>query len=273
VGRGDLLENTLNSHERLWSNYDRWALERGRLAARLLAEWLPLPGSRILDAGCGSGGASRALAEAGARVTAVDLFPTPPHGLAEMDAQIQYVRADISAWSCDCPNDGVILWDVLEHVPDPASALVNIRTALKPGGLALIATPNRWSPFNALCDPHYGLPGVSLFNRKAVRRIVSGWLGWHRPDKADFPQLLSLGALENLLRKAGFSWRFINHSLFAAAMDNPAGLWNSPWHLRLFTAIRAHGWENILDKALNDGAGLRNRLLMPTFFILARVET
>ncbi len=189
-----------------------------------------------------------------------------------MFPEIRYFCADLSTWPCDRLHDGAILWDVLEHFQDPVAAMSNIRTALKPGGLALIATPNRWSPFNALCDPHYGLPGVSLFNRNAVRRIVSGWLGWHRPDKADFPQLLSLGALETLLRKAGFSWRFINHSLFAAAMADPAGLWNRPWHLRLFRAIRAHGWESILDKALSDDADLRNRWLMPTFFILARAE-
>lgn len=262
----------MNSHERLWGNYDSWALDRGRLVARLLEKWLPLSGSRILDAGCGSGGAARALAEAGAIVTAVDLRPTTPADLADKDLHIRYFCADLTAWSCDIPNDGVILWDVLEHLPDPAAALKKIRAALKPGGLALIATPNRWSLFNALCDPHYGLPGVSLLNRRAVRRIVSGWLRWHRPDKADFPQLLSLNAVETLLRDNGFSWRFIHHTLFAAAMANPRGLWNRPGHLRLFQAIKARGWERGLDRMVSDSRGVRNRWLMPTFFILARVE-
>jgi len=42
--------------------------------------------------------------------------------------------------------------------------------------------------------------------------------------------------------------------------------------LRLFQAIKARGWERGLDRMVSDSRGVRNRWLMPTFFILARVE-
>ncbi|HEY0778261.1 MAG TPA: methyltransferase domain-containing protein, partial [Gemmatirosa sp.] len=50
---------------------------RTRMAAQLLA-WLPedLAGARVLDAGCGPGVLTMALAARGAQVTAVDLSPT-----------------------------------------------------------------------------------------------------------------------------------------------------------------------------------------------------
>ena len=41
-----------------------------------------------------------------------------------------------------CSNlDVITVLDVLEHVPDPDSALASIRTALRPGGIVLLVVP------------------------------------------------------------------------------------------------------------------------------------
>ena len=260
----------MNSHERLWRNYDQFARARGRLIADLLSNWLHLKGSQILDAGCGSGGASWALAQAGADVTAIDLHPQPP-ALFE-GSNIRYLRADLSTWHSEVACDAIVLWDVLEHLSNPAGVLVRLRAALKPGGILLIATPNRLSLFNALSDPHYGLPCVALFRRSMVRRIIANWLHWHRPDKPDFPQLLSLAILDQLLRENGFSWRFIHHTLLASALRNPQGLWNRSCHLRLFQAAQTWKLNHVLDRVISDRIVLRNHWLMPTFFVLAEAR-
>jgi 2-polyprenyl-3-methyl-5-hydroxy-6-metoxy-1,4-benzoquinol methylase len=38
--------------------------------------------------------------------------------------------------------DAVLMGDVIEHLPDPRQALVQVRALLKPGGLVLISTPD-----------------------------------------------------------------------------------------------------------------------------------
>jgi SAM-dependent methyltransferase len=264
------VEKALSSHELLWHTYHQWAFERGRLIVELLRKWMPLEGTRILDAGCGVGGASKALAEAGALVTAVDLAPLPPDQVRGMN--IRYQCADLSTWRSGQSEDAVILWDVLEHLPDPDRALRQLHTLLRENGLLLIATPNRLSLFNLFCDPHYGLPFLSLCKRKTVRRIVGSWLHWHKPDKPDFPQLLSLRSLDCLLRDSGFSWRFIHRALFAAAIRHPQGLWNRPAHLRLIQFIKKAGGISVLAHLMSDKISLLNRWLMPTFFILAEAQ-
>jgi len=261
---------TMTARERLWGNYEEWAGVRGELIAALLRQWLPLPGAALLDAGCGQGGASWALARAGAHVTAVDLHPEPPARIAGL--AVRYYAADLAVWQGNAPLDGALLWDVLEHLSDPYRALQQISCALRPGGLLLIATPNRWSPFNALCDPHYGLPLLSILPRRAVRHIISGWLHWLPADKPDYPQLLSCTEIDHLLHRSGFSWRFVNRELLAAAMRSPRGLWNRPWHLHMVQHLQAHGWDQSIGRHIDNQPTRRNRWLMPTFFILARKE-
>ncbi|HQG45816.1 MAG TPA: methyltransferase domain-containing protein, partial [bacterium] len=236
----------------------------------LLRQWVTLPGSVVLDAGCGAGGASLALAEAGAAVTAVDLQRTPPSRIA--GSPVRYVCADLATWQNDVPLQAAVLWDVLEHLADPNRVLQQISRALKPGGLLLVATPNRYAPSNALCDPHYGLPGLSLLPRRAIARIIAGWLRWLPADKPDFPQLLSLAAVDRLFRDSGFSWRFVNRETYYAAMRMPRALWNRPWHLHAVETLQSYGWDRRLGQWVDNRNSFGNRWLMPTFFILARKE-
>lgn len=259
-------------HQRLWQTYASQAEARGHLTAALLSRWLALPGARIIDAGCGRGGSSLALAASGARVTAIDLPAERPELLPPDAAGIRYISADLCRWQGGESADAILLWDVLEHLPAPDRALQACSRALPPGGLLLISTPNRHSLANLCCDPHYGLPLVALMRRPAVRRLIAGWLHWHPPDKPDFPQLLSLQEIDSLLRQAGFSWRFIHHDLFAAAMVEPERLWSRSGHLRLFRLIKKEGWDSALDRLLSDRPDWRNRWLMPTWYILARRE-
>ena len=88
---------------------------RDRMRELLLAQ-LPadLSGMRVLDAGCGTGAAAVALAERGARVTAVDISPAlidiakrrAPEGLA-----IEWIAGDMTA--VEGPFDHAIAMDSL----------------------------------------------------------------------------------------------------------------------------------------------------------------
>ena len=97
---------------------------RDRMRTTLLA-WLPtsLRGTRVLDAGCGTGALALALAGRGARVVAVDLSPTlvalarrrTPPGLA---SRIEYHAGDMLD-AADGTFDHVVAMDSLIHYGAP----------------------------------------------------------------------------------------------------------------------------------------------------------
>lgn len=108
-----------------------------------------LDDARILDVGCGGGLLSEALAQRGARVTAIDLAEdlvkvAKLHGL-ESGVQVDYRLQSVEALAAEQPGsfDAVTCMEMLEHVPDPAAILKACATLLKPGGSLFVSTLNR----------------------------------------------------------------------------------------------------------------------------------
>ncbi len=123
------------------------ALNPARLG--YVAERAPLAGAAVLDVGCGAGLLSEAMAQAGARVTAIDLAPNllkvaRLHGL-ESGVKVDYRETAVEALAADQPAsfDAVTCMEMLEHVPDPASIILACARLLKPGGQLFVSTLNR----------------------------------------------------------------------------------------------------------------------------------
>jgi len=103
----------------------------------------------VLDVGCGGGLLSEALAQAGAKVTAIDLAPNllkvaRLHGL-ESGIKVDYREMPVEQLAGEAPAsfDAITCMEMLEHVPEPASVIAACATLLKPGGRLFLSTLNR----------------------------------------------------------------------------------------------------------------------------------
>lgn len=99
---------------------------------------------RVLDAGCGAGHASAAVAPFAAEVTALDLSEAMLKQTAQLAAargltNVTALQADVEAIPCaDGVFDRVISRYSAHHWPDPSAALSEIWRVLKPGGMFIL---------------------------------------------------------------------------------------------------------------------------------------
>ncbi len=251
-------------NRRLWENYEDYATARGESAAAVLSRLIDLQGARILDFGAGTGGVSHVLAQRGAFVTAVEINEKKAAELRRLTAGLPVTLvADIPQGEC---YDAVVLLDVIEHLVDWRDRLAAFYRCLKPGGVVYLSTPNKLSPFNLLCDPHFSLPLVSLLPRQGVRAAAS-LFGYRSRGRRDFPQLLTLSELLKGVRRAGFRARLVNRAVVAFAMQRPESLWNRPLHLQLVKRLPT-GARRLLLRLLSDRFDAFNALINPTWYML-----
>ena len=120
----------------------------------LRLDWIdgiaPLKGQRVLDVGCGGGILADAMARKGAEVLGIDLAGkslkvAQLHALEAGTSQITYRLVAAEALAAEMPDhfDVVTCMEMLEHVPDPASAVQACARLAKPGGWVFFSTINR----------------------------------------------------------------------------------------------------------------------------------
>ncbi|SCZ49244.1 bifunctional 2-polyprenyl-6-hydroxyphenol methylase/3-demethylubiquinol 3-O-methyltransferase UbiG [Thiohalomonas denitrificans] len=112
-------------------------------------ERVGLSGKRVLDVGCGGGILSESMAARGAEVTGIDMGEAPLsvarlHQL-ESGVKVEYRQITVEALAEEMPGafDAVTCMEMLEHVPDPASAIAACARLVKPDGRVFFSTLNR----------------------------------------------------------------------------------------------------------------------------------
>jgi SAM-dependent methyltransferase len=122
----------------------------GRRAAGLVADGLFADGQRaldgliVLDVACGAGFGLQMLRQAGACPIGVDYDASALSEVRDRQAGARLLRGDATRLPLqDASIDLVVSFETLEHVPDAAALVAEIRRVLKPGGRLVLSTPNR----------------------------------------------------------------------------------------------------------------------------------
>ena len=137
---------------------------------RELDEWLRAPtetGQPFLDVGCGPGALLAAAARKGRHGIGIDVslewLVVARRMMQEHGGHPVLAAAMAEALPlADGSAGGVLSLDVIEHVADQERTLREIGRVLAPGGVCVLATPNR---FSLTPEPHVGVWGVGWLPR------------------------------------------------------------------------------------------------------------
>lgn len=101
-------------------------------------------GATVLEAGCGEGYGANLIAGRAARVLALDYDEATTEHVARRYPQLCTIRGNLAGLPlAESTVDVVASFQVLEHLWDQTGFLAECLRVLRPGGRAVITTPNR----------------------------------------------------------------------------------------------------------------------------------
>jgi SAM-dependent methyltransferase len=164
----------------------------GRIAPYLSGAWL--------DYGCADGGYAAALLSHGAssvvgvdveadRIEAAKTRNIPNAAFYAFDG----IRVDLP----DAIVEGAFVNEVMEHVDDEQTSLMEIYRLMKPGGTLIVISPNRWFPF----EGH----GTKIAGRYLPPTPLIPWLPVRLTNRWTYARNYWPRELAGHVRNAGFS--------------------------------------------------------------------
>jgi ubiquinone/menaquinone biosynthesis C-methylase UbiE len=208
------------------------------------------PGSRVLEAGCGTGAQTLILAgrSPAAKFTCLDVSG---RSLAQArrqvrlagQANVRFVQGDIFVLPFRPAGfDHVFVCFVLEHLSDPAGALRAVRAALKPGGSVTVIEGDHGSAYfhpaseparraiQCLIDLQQRAGGDSLIGRRLYPLLVEAgyrevrvtprmvYADGSRPDLADGITLKTFTAMVEGVAEQAVGQGLIDAAAFSAGI-------------------------------------------------------
>jgi SAM-dependent methyltransferase len=134
-------------------------------------------GQFVLDLGCNNGYGSRILADTCRRVVAVDVSEAAVADaisrFGNFGIEFQTVDGDTLPFQ-DGMFDGVVSFQVIEHIEQPDRYLSEIVRVLRPGGQAIFTTPNREIRLESGMSP-WNKYHVQEFRHQELRDLLSSY--------------------------------------------------------------------------------------------------
>jgi SAM-dependent methyltransferase len=135
-------------------------------------------GRRLLEVGCGAGFFLKAAQRAGWQVEGIELSEEASRfAVDRLQLPIRRERAE-TAPIPPASFDVAAMFDVIEHLFDPAAVLAAIARALMPGGTLVISTPNFDSASRVALGADWAvlspLEHVYYFTEDSLRRLLAG---------------------------------------------------------------------------------------------------
>src|SRR5207248_7575568 len=158
-------------------------------------------GAKILDAGCGPGEVAAAMIHSGYDVWGVDIAePMIVHARQRCDSE-QFRVGDIEDIPFnDSTFDAVVCLGVIEYLDTELGALKEIDRVLKPGGCAVISTPNAICPLEVIDRAVFAMTG-------AMQKLPVSYNTCHRYYRRDWLRLLrSIGFQVEEFLCHGWGW-------------------------------------------------------------------
>jgi ubiquinone/menaquinone biosynthesis C-methylase UbiE len=204
-----------------------------RKRLRFMAQCCDLQSAQLLDCGCGAGEYVFAL---------LDSFGTDAWGIEYSETKVQQAKrhphyaAHVKTGNLqhlaepDGKYDVALLNEVLEHVPDHQAGLREVRRVLKPGGMLIVFSPNRWYPFETHGVtwrptgrrlPPY-LPFIPYVPIGIGRRVFEYWARNYWPHELRF----LIRQTGFVICRTGFLWQ---------TFENISG--EQPWVIRRFRPV------------------------------------
>lgn len=174
---------------------------RMRAEARARARVLQARGcKRVLEIGCGAGFFVEALLELGIAAEGVDPGPQAQRAAARgLPIRTLWLEEHVPSE----PYDGVAMFEVIEHLPEPLHVLEWCHRWLKPGGTLALSTPSATGlparvlgrRFPMLCPPNH----LEVFSRRGVAALLER--GGFRAFRWDSFSNLDRAALQRGLQR------------------------------------------------------------------------
>ena len=156
--------------------YHWWPLARARAVSHTLARTIS-PGSPVLDVGCGRGIVVDYLRQSG-----VNCFGVEPAAAQPLDGVAEFITTGLHAEELPLANrqniETVLLLDVIEHLPDPATFLSKLPESFPQLASVVVTVPARqelWSNY----DEYFG--HYKRYARPDIKEL-SDQLNWPLVD-------------------------------------------------------------------------------------------
>lgn len=145
-----------------------------------------LPGSSLLEVGCGDGYFLQSMAGTCPRIKGLELNSTAIRVAREKGLDVEATTIQDFAANANEQFDVVCCYQVLEHIFDIRSFLSAMRTCLKPGGLMIVAVPNNnpyifryYREYFLNLPPHH----AGLWDRRSLENLA-------KPFDLQMPRIL-----------------------------------------------------------------------------------